>query len=134
MTKSDAGVEARRQPGRHGSIRTMPQSDVLPINFTISPAAKREIEIVRAFWDSESSDPAAVAVIAWGLYRFNSGQERGTVVVTFYGRSQLPEVADMVQDVSGLKVVFLTTEEHHPRFNGKIVDHAADRGFFLREP
>jgi hypothetical protein len=46
----------------------------------------------------------------------------------------LPLVADAIQEVSGLKLVFFTTEQYRPRFQGKVLDHAAERGFFLRDP
>lgn len=112
----------------------MRDSEVLPINFTISVAAKREIENLERFWNAEASDPAAVAVIAWGLFQGNSGERWENVVVTFYGRSQLAEVEHGIQVVSGLPVVFFTTATYHPSFEGKVVDHAAERGFFLRDP
>ncbi len=112
----------------------MSDPDILPINFTISPAAKLEINNVKEFWNSESLDPAAVAVIGWGLFRGNSGERWENVFVTFYGKSQLHEIEHGIQDASGLPVVFFTVEDHHPKFEGKVVDHAAGRGFFLRDP
>jgi len=42
-------------------------------------------------------------------------------------------VAHGVQEVSELQVVFFTTAEHHPKFEGKVVDHDQARGFFLRD-
>jgi hypothetical protein len=112
----------------------MSDPDVLPINFTISTAAKREIANLKKIWNASSMDPAAVAVIAWGLFRSNSGQRWENVFVTFYGKSQFAEVAHGIQDAAGLPVVFFTTAEHHPKFEGKVVDHTAERGFFLRSP
>lgn len=111
----------------------MRSADILPANFTISAAAKVEIENLRRFWDSRSLDPAAVAVIAWGIFTSNEGRRSENVVVSFYGRSQLAEVAHGVQEVSGLPIVFFTTSDHHPRFEGKVVDHDDERGFFLRD-
>lgn len=107
--------------------------ELIPINFTISVAAKREIENLRQFWNAEASDPAAVALIAWGLFRGSSGEEWENVVVTFYGKSQRAEVEHRIQIVSGLPVVFFTTAAYHPNFEGKVVDHAAEQGFFLRD-
>jgi hypothetical protein len=112
----------------------MRDSGILPINFTISDKAKLEIRNLREFWDAKSLDPAAVAVIAWGMFRDNSGKRGENVLVTFYGQSQLSEVADGIQDASGLPVVFFTTEEHYLKFEGKVIDHMAERGFFLRDP
>ena len=103
-------------------------------NFTISATAKAEIESLRRFWNEQCRDPAAVTVIAWGLFEGNSGEHWEGVVVTFYGKSQLREVAHGIQEVSGLPIIFFTNEDYAPRFNGKVVDHAADKGFFLRTP
>jgi hypothetical protein len=43
-------------------------------------------------------------------------------------------IAHGVQEVSGLPVVFFTTAEHSPKFDRKIVDHAPQKRFFLRDP
>ena len=112
----------------------MKDSGILPINFTISLAAKQEIEKLRQFNDSQTRDKAVVTMIAWGRFESNSGQSWENVVVGFYGQSQYDEVAHGIQDASGLPVVFFTTANHHSKFAGKIVDHVAERGFFLRDP
>jgi hypothetical protein len=46
----------------------------------------------------------------------------------------LADIAAGIQEVSGIKLVFFTTEEHHGKFAGKVLDFAAERGFFLRAP
>lgn len=107
-------------------------TDVLPANFTISVAAKHEIENLRRQWNEQSPDPAAVLMVGWGLFRFNSGQQAENVVVSLYGESQLAQVAHGIQEVSGTKLVFFTTPEYHHKFEGKVLDFAADQGFFLR--
>lgn len=112
----------------------MHDNEILPINFAISDAARLEIQKLREFWNATTSDPAAVAMIGWGFFHKNSGERWEDVVVGFYGESQFAEIAGAVQDASGLPVVFFTTEEHHPKFDGKVVDYAAERGFFLHGP
>jgi hypothetical protein len=112
----------------------MTDSAILPVNFTISDEAKVEIENLRRFQEAHSLDPPAVAVIAWGLFTSNAGQRWESVVVGFYGKSELPAVAHGIQEVSGLPLIFFTTAEYHPKFEGKLIDHAAERGFFLRDP
>lgn len=104
---------------------------VLPVNFTISLAAKREIEKLRKLWNAQFADRAGVAVIGWGIFMPDSAPRSENVVVTFYGESEMPGVADAVQEVSGLKIVFFTTMEYHCRFEGKVLDHSDERGFFL---
>jgi hypothetical protein len=112
----------------------MTDAAVLPVNFSISAEAKLEIENLRRFWDGKSQDPAAVVAIAWGLFTSNAGERWENVVVSFYGRSELDRIAHGVQEVSGLPVVFFTTPEHSPKFEGKVVDHTPQKGFFLRRP
>lgn len=112
----------------------MSTAAVLPVNFSISTDAKAEIENFRQFWDARSRDPAAVVAIAWGLFTSNSGERWESVVVSFYGRSELGRIGHGVQEVSGFRVVFFTTAEHHPKFQGKVIDHATEKGFFLRDP
>jgi hypothetical protein len=68
----------------------MSDHEVLPVNFTISAAAKLEIENLKNVWNTSSLDPAVVVVIGWGLFRSNSGKRWENVFVTFYGKSQLP--------------------------------------------
>jgi len=110
----------------------MTEPAILPINFTISEAAKAEIENLRKAWNAEVPDPAAVLAICWGIFMPYGKPAFEDVVVTFYGESQLASVAGIVQEVSGLKAVFFTTTKHHPRFEGKVLDHSGERGFFLR--
>jgi len=56
------------------------------------------------------------------------------VIVSFYGRSQLSDIASALQTVSGLEVMFFTTSEHHRHFEGKVLDYEPERWFFLRVP
>jgi hypothetical protein len=113
----------------------MPDPDIICANFTISDAAKREFEVLRrAFNEHQPSDPAAVLVVAWGLYRLNNGTRFENVIVSFYGRSQYEENAHGIQTVSGVDLVFFTTPDYVWRFDGKVLDHADERGFFLRAP
>jgi hypothetical protein len=110
----------------------MSHTDILPANFTISSAAKREIEVIRRLWNAQFADQAGVLMVGWGLYRFNSGRKGEGVIVSFYGESQHSEIAHGIQQVSGMEVVFFTIPQYAAKFDGKILDHAPERGFFLR--
>lgn len=110
----------------------MTQSDILRVNFTIAAAAKLAIEKLRRDYDAQFLDPAAVLWIGWGIADTRPRLEN--VVIGFYPESMLPEIADGIQEVSGVKFVFFTTSQYHPRFAGKVLDHSAGRGFFLRNP
>lgn len=79
-------------------------------------------------------DPAAVLCVAWGIVVPHAGPRSEGVVVGFYQRSMLSEIADGIQEASGVELVFFTTEEHHGKFAGKILDFSPERRFFLRAP
>jgi len=112
----------------------MNDTDILRANFTISDAAKREIENLRRFWNENVPEPAGVLTVSWGFYHFNSGEKAENVVISFYSESQLPMVAHGIQRVSGIDLVFFTLPEYLPKFEGKVIDHTPDRSFFLRKP
>lgn len=113
----------------------MGSEDILPINFTISDAAKTAAEEIRAEYDAAwPDDPAAVLCVAWGVTMPESGPRSENVVVGYYQRSMLTDIGHAIQEGSGVKLVFFTTEEYHAKFAGKVLDHTAQRGFFLRGP
>lgn len=114
----------------------MPESDILRANFTISPAARAAIERIREDYDAQfGDDPAAVLSVAWGFFSHQSGHPRWeNVVISFYPRSMLAEVAHGIQEVSGVKLIFFTTEEYLHKFEGKVLDHSDEQGFFMSEP
>ena len=112
----------------------MSDANTLRANFTISDAAKREIENLRRHWNEKISDPAAVVTVSWGFYHFGSGEKAENVVISFFGQSELLRVAHGIQRVSGIDLVFNTWEEYLPKFEGKVIDHTQNRSFFLRKP
>ncbi len=110
-------------------------SEILPANFTISAAGKRGIEMLRAEYDLRwPDDPAAVACVAWSIVVPDNGPQSQTVMVGFYQRSMVDKIAHGIQEVSGVKLVFFTTEEFYGKFDGRVLDHTGERGFFLRAP
>jgi hypothetical protein len=80
-----------------------------------------------------SDDPAATLSVAWG-YVDGADPFSGRVVLSFYPQSMAADVMHGVQEVSGVKLIYFTTEKFHPLFDGKVIDHSAERGFFLRAP
>ena len=112
----------------------MSQSDILAANFTISAAARAAAEQLRLDYDSQfPGDPAAVLSVAWGIATFESGDQAENVVLGFYPRSMLAEVSHGIQEVSGVKLIFFTNGDYLDKFEGKVLDHAEGRGFFMRE-
>ena len=73
-------------------------------------------------------------MIGWGRVYPKVGTPHGRVVVSFYGLSQRSGIEHGIQHVSGLPIVFFTTNEYAPLFDGKVVDFAPDHGFFTRDP
>ena len=112
----------------------MTQTDVLQVNFTLSPAARTEIEHLMDKSNADQPGSAAVPGICWGLYHPNSGPQFGAVAIGFYDESQLPDIKHGIQEVSGLKFVYFTTPEYHKNFEGKVLDYTEKRQFFLRDP
>ena len=113
----------------------MIQSDILAANFTISSAARAAAERLIGDYDAQfPEDPAAVLSVGWGIATFDSGAQAENVVLGFYPRSMLAEVSHGIQDVSGMKLVFFTTRDYLDKFEGKVLDHAEGRGFFMRAP
>ena len=107
-------------------------NSVLRANFTISDRAKAAIKKLQADYDARfPHDPAAVAAVAWGYTYAKEKLESEGVTLGFYPRSMLPEVADGIQTVSGMELIFFTTPSLHLRFAGKILDFDDAKGFVL---
>jgi hypothetical protein len=112
----------------------MTEETFRPANFTISDNAKRGIEELRRSFDSQSSEPAAVATIGWARYIPYVGAPYERAAVTFYTRSQYREVSHAIQIVSGIEVVYVPVAEDYAKFEGKVLDWNEGDGFYLREP
>ena len=52
--------------------------------------------------------------------------------MSFYAESQLPNISDAIQFVSGLDLVLFIIPEYHHHFEGKVLDHDPKKGFYLR--
>lgn len=110
----------------------MSDHGLLRATFTLSIAAKRAAEELRIEYDTRfSGDPAAVLSVGWG-YVEGMPPLSGRVVLGFYPRSMAAAVAHGIQEVSGVPLIYFVTEQFHPLFDAKVLDHALDRGFFMR--
>jgi hypothetical protein len=113
----------------------VPDSEILPVNFTISPAAKRAMERVKQDYDTQfADDPVGVLSVAWAIYKAGTPERYENVIIGIYPKSIIADVAHGIQDASGMKIVFFTTPEYHGNFAGKVLDHSEDIGFFLKSP
>jgi hypothetical protein len=100
-------------------------------NFTISDAAKIKIAALRSLWPSKTGENAGVLSVGWGQTTLNSGEQFEHVVIGFYAESQRPEIAHLLEQVSGLELLFFITPDNHSRFQGKVLDFTKDRSFHL---
>jgi len=111
----------------------MSSPEILPVNFTVSEAAKRAAEKIRADYDAKWPDnPAAVLFVGWGITMSGTERRSENVIVGYYQQSDLAAVAHGIQEASGVKLVFFVADEFHAKFEAKVLDYARDRGFFLR--
>ncbi len=61
-----------------------------PVNFTLSSAAKAEIDYLRSTWQERTGDQPGLLAVAWGEVTMHSGEEFGQVIVTFYSTGKRP--------------------------------------------
>jgi hypothetical protein len=106
----------------------------MPVNFTISDAAKTEIASMRSIWFSMSGHKPGVLSIAWGTANYNNGKTNSFAIVSFYDEEQHDEIKHGIEMVSGLEVLFFITRENYDRFAGKVLDHSAEQSFYLTDP
>ena len=102
-----------------------------PKNFSISASAKLEIENLQKLWTQKTSEEAIALCLSWATYQQFDGKSWDNVAVSFYGRSQESEIAPLVRNVSGIKVVFFLRVGDVDKFKGKMLDYSKDRGMFL---
>ncbi len=70
-------------------------------------------------------------MVGWGIFNLDTGEKFENVVISFYGKSDLPKVAHGIQNVSGIDLIFFTTEEYRHEFEGKVLDYSEEKKFFL---
>ncbi len=105
----------------------------LPVNFTLSEAAKAEIARLRSIWPEMAKEEPGYLSISWGEVYVNEGRQSGIVLVNFYPRSEDDELRPYIQQVSGVDFIYFTTQQHWWRFSGKVLDHTPEQSFFLRD-
>lgn len=100
--------------------------------FRFSSAALIAIEQARADWQHRFGDHPEILMIGWGLFEGKDGRRDEGIALGFYPRDQRHEVADSIQIVSGLELVFFAPREHMKHFDNKVIDFSEDRFFFSR--
>ena len=109
----------------------MTQSPPWPI-YHFSDLAIEAIVNLRVDWNSRFPDKVATVGVAWGTIIPNNAHPFQAVVISFYPESQMAEMGQHVVKVDGMDVINFLLPKDFPRFEGKIIDYADNRGFFLR--
>jgi hypothetical protein len=110
----------------------MQKEPILPINFTVSPEAWKEIDFIRHLYDEkESDDKADVLSIAWGTTILNSGKSWDNIVVGFYRKSERYKIEGGIQILDGREVIFFITPTNYGIFEGRVIRYEKDKWFFL---
>lgn len=106
-------------------------------NFSFSSAALAQMELIhRDYLRHSPDDPPVMAGISLG-HPISQAGEFGPEAVTigFWRRSEFPAIArEIVQRVAGIDLIFPVPPAEAAKFDGKVIDYAADRAFFLRAP
>ncbi len=104
-----------------------------PVNFTISDAAKKEIDHLRSIWKGMTNAEPDVMSIAWGnvVPHKNPAMTQGYLVIAFYPPEYRAEIAHALEYISGLELLFFITKENYYRFEGKIIHHTPEKSFHL---
>ena len=101
-------------------------------DFTFSSNAIHAIEKLRPQFEAAAKEKSGAVVVAWGTAIPHDGsQGRSAIVVSFYTESQMVEMAQHVRVIDGLEVILFTLPNNYPRFDGKIIDYADNKGFFF---
>lgn len=100
--------------------------------YHFSEMAIGAISALRLDWNSRFPDKAAAVGVAWGTIIPNNAHPFQSVVISFYAESQMAEMEQHVVKVDGMNVINFLLPKDFPRFEGKIIDYADNRGFFLR--
>jgi hypothetical protein len=101
--------------------------------YNFSSNALRAIESLRPEFEAMSREKSGAVVVAWGTSIPHDGSPgRSAVVISFYTESQMVEMGQHVVKIDGMDVINFLLPQDFPRFDGKIIDYADNRGFFLR--
>ncbi len=102
------------------------------VNFTLSSAAKAEIDYLRSTWQERTGDQPGLLAVAWGEVTMHSGEEFGQVIVTFLFDRRRGRDASLCRKGFGPRRDFFITEKHWWRFSDKLLDHSPEKSFHLR--
>ena len=132
LVSNDARSTIERQ--LVGGFEYHDMSDILPINFSLSDAARRRLEELEdSFNERYPDDPAAILGFGWG-YMLGTSPDKGNVAIGFHRQSEKRAVVAGAQEAFGRQVIFAVSEANHRRFEGKILDLDDQNQLYLRDP
>lgn len=104
--------------------------------FSLTQAAVDQVGVIRnAYATHFPDDPPVLAGISTGRPLIGSGLGPKRVVIGFWKRSEVPEVAwkeEKIDRIAGFDIIFTVVEADRPMFRDKVIDYAPDSAFFLR--
>ena len=100
--------------------------------YHFSKIAIKAISDLRLDWNSRFPDKAAAVGVAWGTIIPNNAPAFQAVVISFYAESQMAEMGQHVVKIDDMDVINFLLPKDFPRFEGKVIDYAEHRGFYLR--
>ncbi len=109
----------------------MTQIELVTAKFKISNSARAFIAQARQDANETLDDPLDVVGIGWGEIRPVNGKPFEDVVVGFYRKSQVQEIIELIQHVSGIDLVFHVAPKNLGKFDGKTIDYNEKAGFHL---
>lgn len=104
----------------------------LPINFTLTDAAKDRILWLMHNTRSEKCGPPVLATIAWAIDLHADGRRIEGPAIGFYDAVGAVKVKGSIQVVNGLDVIYFVNEATWQHFQDRIVDFSDYRGFYLQ--
>lgn len=108
------------------------EEGVIRANFRFTTSA---LQAIQYLWDeyreSEPSDPPCAISVGWGLIVGDPDPDAGMIIIGFYPESLRRDIEHGIQYVDNVPLIFFTTPEYSPKFEGRWIDYTDEIGFFL---
>lgn len=114
----------------------MSYNDQCPsIKFRFSKSCILGVEKLRKDWIKNFPfEEPDIVTVSWGEIYCNNGKKGELPIVSFYKKEIRHQIQKHIQMLSGIEVVFFTTDTDARNFQGKVLDFSDKQGFFLRDP
>ena len=107
-----------------------------PPSFSFSSAALTQLARIRQQYLAQTpDDPPVMLGVFWGWPISAAGEKssEGAPALGYWRQSEFTEAAwSEVTQASGVKLIYAVMPRDRHRFDGRVVDYAPERAFFLR--